>query len=366
MTIGVGIIGASVGGWAAISHIPALRALPDYDVRAISTTRRASADLAAREFGVPDAFDNPADLIAAPGVDLVVVSVKVPHHHALISDALAAGKMVYSEWPLGVDSAEAADLAARAEAAGVRTVIGLQGGSLPVIRHVRDLVADGYVGRVLGSTLVGSALSWGAQTDTAHAYVYDAAFGVTPLTSSTLHAIEAVNTVLGDLATVSANLVTGRKEVMVADSGATVPVTVADQVSVTGTFRNGAALSLFYRGGFSRGDNFRWEINGTEGDLVLTAPGINGNLQALDLRLQGGRGNDQSVTDLPVPDALFLPVTPELPSTAQGVAHLYARFAQDLREGTETVPGFTHALQRHHLIDTIQRASRTGTTQTLN
>ncbi|MEV6866109.1 hypothetical protein AB0M44_34585 [Streptosporangium subroseum] len=41
--IGVGIIGASTGGWASISHVPALKALSDYELRAISITRRASA-----------------------------------------------------------------------------------------------------------------------------------------------------------------------------------------------------------------------------------------------------------------------------------------------------------------------------------
>ncbi|MEW9528240.1 Gfo/Idh/MocA family protein [Microbispora sp. NPDC049125] len=365
MKIGVGIIGASVGGWAAISHVPALKALPDYELRAISTSRRASADLAAKEFDIPAAFDDHAELISHPGVDLVVVSVKVPHHHALVSAALAAGKMVYSEWPLGVDSSEAADLAARAEAAGVRTVIGLQGGFLPVIRHTRALVADGYVGRVLGTTLVGSGLSWGPETDRAHAYLYDAALGVTPLTASALHALEAVNFVLGQLAGVSANLVIGRTEARVIDEGKTIPVTAADQVSITGTFHSGAALSLFYRGGFSRGDNFRWEINGTHGDLVLTAPGVNGNLQALDPRLQGGRGGDQAVADIALPDSVFRPVPRDLPAPAQGVAHLYAHFAQDLREGTQTVPGFGYALQRHRLVDTVEQASRTGSRQIL-
>ena len=36
-TLGVGIIGVSpVWGWAAAAHIPALRALPNYEIRALS------------------------------------------------------------------------------------------------------------------------------------------------------------------------------------------------------------------------------------------------------------------------------------------------------------------------------------------
>jgi predicted dehydrogenase len=36
-TLGVGIIGVSpVRGWGATAHIPALRALPNYQIRALS------------------------------------------------------------------------------------------------------------------------------------------------------------------------------------------------------------------------------------------------------------------------------------------------------------------------------------------
>ncbi len=35
-TLGVGIVGVSpVRGWAAAAHIPALRALPNYEIRAL-------------------------------------------------------------------------------------------------------------------------------------------------------------------------------------------------------------------------------------------------------------------------------------------------------------------------------------------
>lgn len=362
--IGVGIIGASVGGWAAVGHVPALDALEDYELRAVSTSRRESAERAAREFGVPDAFDDHRDLIAHPGVEIVVVAVKVAHHHELVSAALEAGKTVYSEWPLGVDLAEAADLAARAEAAGVRTVIGLQARSAPQIRLARDLIADGYIGEVLGTTLVGSGVAWGPQTDRAHAYTFDAASGATTLTVPGMHALDALEFTLGRFAAVSANLVTGRKEVRVADEGIVIPVTAADQVSVTGTSDSGAAFSVFYRGGFSRGDNLRWEINGTAGDLVLTAPGINGNIQVADLKLEGGRGGDTGVAEIAVPDRYYGPVPRTLAGPARNVALAYAQLADDLRDGTHVVPGFEHALRQHRLVAAVERAAATGSVQT--
>src|SRR3989449_5876724 len=53
--IRVGIIGANPDrGWAAQAHIPALQSLPDdFEITALSTSRRESAAAAGKRFGVP-------------------------------------------------------------------------------------------------------------------------------------------------------------------------------------------------------------------------------------------------------------------------------------------------------------------------
>ena len=67
--IRVGIIGANPDrGWAAQAHIPALKSLSDdFEITALSTSRRESADAASKLFGVPVAFDNHQDLVNSPG-----------------------------------------------------------------------------------------------------------------------------------------------------------------------------------------------------------------------------------------------------------------------------------------------------------
>src|SRR5205814_7928624 len=101
--IRVGIIGANPDrGWAAQAHIPALKSLSDdFEITALSTSRRESADAASKLFGVPLAFDNHQDLVNSPVVDVVAVTVKVQYHLELATAALDAGKAVYCEWPLG-------------------------------------------------------------------------------------------------------------------------------------------------------------------------------------------------------------------------------------------------------------------------
>src|SRR2546425_6771836 len=155
--IRVGIIGANPDrGWAAQAHIPALKSLSDdFEITALSTSRRESAEAASKLFGVP-AFDNHKDLVNRADVDVVAITVKAPYHLELATAALNAGKAVYCEWPLGNGLKEAQALAALAKKKGVLAVAGLQARSAPSVASVRDLVKQGYVGEVLSTSLIGS------------------------------------------------------------------------------------------------------------------------------------------------------------------------------------------------------------------
>jgi len=58
-TLGVGIVGVSpVRGWAATAHIPALRALANYEIQAISAHSAESARAAGDVFGVSAVFSD--------------------------------------------------------------------------------------------------------------------------------------------------------------------------------------------------------------------------------------------------------------------------------------------------------------------
>ena len=125
------------------------------------------------------------------------------------------------------------------------------------------------------------------------------------------------------------------------------------------TGRGRGALSIHYRGGRSRGTNLLWEINGTEGDLQLTAAG--GQAQIFELTVRGGNGAQSSLEVLPVPQQYrFSPL--HGPST--NVAQAYARFARDYREGTHLCPTFDDAVTRHRMLDAIEKAAATGQRQT--
>src|SRR5437870_9349886 len=192
-TLGVGIIGVSpVWDWAATAHIPALRALPNYEIRALSAHSAQSARAAGEAFGVSSVFSDHEQLVIQPDIDLVAVTVKVPHHRELVSAALAAGKAVYCEWPLGRDLDDARAMAALAAEKGVRTVAGLQARQAPAIEFVQQLLRDGYVGEVLSTTMVGLSIP-GDVVGQPNAYMLDKANGANLLTIPVGHSLDILN-----------------------------------------------------------------------------------------------------------------------------------------------------------------------------
>src|SRR5207249_317149 len=252
--IRVGIIGANPDrGWAAVAHIPALKSLShDFEITALSTSRRESADAASRLFGVPVAFDNHRDLVNRADVDVVAITVKVPYHLELATAALGAGKAVYCEWPLGTGLKEAETLAALAKKKGVLAVAGLQARSAPSVAYAHDLIKQGYVGEVLSTTLIGSGMGWGPTVEPYNAYLNDKKNGATMLSIALGHAADALCHCLGEMRELSATTTVRRKSFTIAETGESRPMTAEDQVCVTGLLEGGAAFSIHYRGGHSR------------------------------------------------------------------------------------------------------------------
>jgi predicted dehydrogenase len=362
--IRVGIIGVSPErGWASIAHIPALRALPEYELRALSNRNVEKALAGSLLYEVPLVFHDNLDLIRHPEIDLVVITVKVPEHRQLVSEAIKAGKNVYCEWPLGNGLAETSELTALADARGVHTTIGLQSRAVPAIRYVKDLIAAGYVGEVLSTTLTGSGIIYGAVTEQAMAYAMDINNGAGMIYATMGHAADVLCNCLGEFSVLNATAVNRRKTTTIAESGEAISMTAFDQVAVNGVLENGAVAAFHYRGGMFKGTNFRWEINGTAGELLITADG--GHPAVFPLTVQGSQDNDPRMELLTIPDKYGQVAATGLMPLALNVAEYYRQLARDLTTGTDLTAGFGDALVRHRMINAIEVAARTGIQQVL-
>ncbi len=300
-TLGVGIVGVSpVRGWAASAHIPALRALPNYEIRALSAHNAESARAAGEVFGVSAVFSDYEQLVAQADIDVVAVTVKAPHHRQLVAAALAAGKAVYCEWPLGRDLDDARAMATLAAKQGVRTVVGLQARQAPAIEFVQQLLQHGYVGEVLSTTMVGLSIP-GDVVGQPNAYMLDKTNGANLLTVPFGHSLDLLNYVLGEFADLSAVSDLRRPLITIEETGEQIVKTAADQIAVIGTLRSGATASVHIREAVAGGTGFLWEINGTDGTLRITAdaavPGI------FPLTVAGAQGRNE-LAELAVPTAL--------------------------------------------------------------
>ena len=358
--LGVGIIGVSpVRGWAAVAHIPALRALPNYEIRALSAHSRESALAAGEAFGIPAVFSDHEQLVMQPDVAVVAVTVRAPHHRELVLAALAAGKAVYCEWPLGRDLDEAREMAALAAADGRRTVVGLQARQAPAIEFVRELLRDGYVGEVLSTTLVGVSIR-GDVVVQPNAYMLEKANGANLLTVAVGHSLDTLNFVLGEFVELSAVSALRRPTIKLEGTGERLVKTAADQIAVIGTLASGATASLHVREAVAGGTGFLWEINGTDGTLRITADAALPEI--FPLTVTGSRGGSEPA-ELAVPAALTgkWPALAGLEGApAYNVGRAYAAFAADLDNGTHTVPDFADAVRRHEVIEAIERSAASG------
>src|SRR3989441_989708 len=359
-TLGVGIIGVSAQrGWAATAHIPALRALPNYEVRALSAHSAESARAAGEVFGVSAVFTDHEQLVTQPDVDVVAVTVKVPHHRELVCAALSAGKAVYCEWPLGRDLGDARAMAALAAERGLRTVVGLQARQAPAIEFVRELVSDGYVGEVLSTTMIGLSVP-GDVVIQPNVYMLDRTNGANLLTVAVGHSLDTLNHVLGEFADLSAVSAIRRPLITAEQTREQIVKTAADQIAVLGTLTSGATASVHVREAVAGGIGFLWEINGTDGTLRITADAAYPEI--FPLTVTGAHGRSE-----PVELALPTRLTQKWPTLASlegapayNVGRAYAPFAAGLDNGTHTVPDFADAVRRHEVIAAIVRSAASG------
>src|SRR5216684_1083336 len=364
-TLGIGIIGVSpIRGWASTAHIPALRALPKYEIRALSAHNAQSARAIGEAFRVSAVFSDHEKLVIQPDIDVVVVTVKVPHHRELVSAALAAGKAVYCEWPFGRDLEDARAMATLAAKQGVRTVAGLQARQAPAIEFVQQLLRDEYVGEVLSTTLVGLSIP-GDAVGQPNAYMLDKTNGANLLTVPVGHSLDILNYVLGEFVNLSAMSDLRRPLITIQETGEQIVKTAADQVAVIGTLTSGATASIHIREAVAGGIGFQWEINGTDGTLRITADAALPEI--FPLIVAGARGRNEP-TELAVPAALtqkWPALTSLVGAPAFNVGRAYAAFAADINNGTHTVPDFADAVRRHEVIAAIERSAASGERVTL-
>lgn len=360
----IGIIGGNVNGWAGRAHMPALTAgVPGVELVAVCTTRQESADEAAKKFGVPLAFSDLPTMLAHPDVDVAAVIVKLPTHHDLAMEVIAAGKHVYTEWPLGTTTAQAEEIAAAAAEKGVRTCVGLQARHSAEYRHLRHLIDDGYVGDVLSCSM--SQVGGGGTSERAPSRLWqrDAAAAANTLSIAFGHAIDGLTSVVGPIESVASVVSTQVKEWTEAGTGKRYPATAPDDILVSGRLRSGATVSVHVAAAGGVGTGYRLDVHGTDGTLVLEATGSPHT--SAPARVLGAQGGAKELAEIEIPQDDWVAAA-GIKGGSINIGKLWKSFAESIASGDDGFePDFAHAVEHHKLIDAVREASESGQTQQL-
>jgi predicted dehydrogenase len=363
----VGIVGANPAmGWGSGVHRRVIARLPRFTLQGVCTTKRESAERAAREFGAPLWFTDAAELSRHPEIDLVSICVKAPHHFEIALRALQAGKHVYCEWPLAFTVAQAEELTALAHKRGLKAMIGLHLHGAPAMCYAADLVRNGYIGKPLGVSL--------------HARVFGPIMGAmatraggTTLTSIYAgHLLDALDYHFGGIGDLSARAATHLPPID--ETGAPIARDAADHLLIQGTMGNRALFSVDLAGASLVGLGSTWRIEGSEGMLVLSSAAP--DMPAMEALSVHGARLDEQLHPLPIPaehDCDYIPPQPERYSAYPGsdasraalasIAKLYQRLGEAILMGGSVDPDFARAVrvqQRLAEIDAMTEPAADG------
>src|SRR5882762_8401061 len=351
--IRIGIVGAnSTASWAKISHIPAIQSLRGVKLAAVATRNEQSARAAAEAFGADRWFSDPFAMIRDDRIDLVTLTVNVPAHRELVLAALAAGKAVYCEAPLGRSVAETEEMVNATHS--LHTAIGLQGRLNPAVRRAAELVSSGKIGRPLNARIVSQTLAFGPEMPVAQEYYIKRSSGANLLTIAGGHTLDLVEAVLGKIIEVDARAEIRWPIVRLIETGVESVRETADYVGILGKTTSGAAFTTDIEAGVPQDSvRFSFEVRGADGWLTLTSSHA-GGVQIGDLKLR-------STVAFAEPDAPA--VSDENMETAVNVGEIYAQLARDLREGTYKTPGFLAALRNSCLVEAVRHSAERGVRQ---
>ena len=148
----VGIIGT---GWIAEKAAITLNGTECCEALAVGSRSQEKADEFAAKWGIPKAYGSYTELIADPDIDLVYVGTPHSHHFDVTKEALQAGKPCLVEKAFMANHRQAKEIVELAHERKVFLAEAIWTRYQPVVKMVRDLMAEGRIGtpRLLTATL---------------------------------------------------------------------------------------------------------------------------------------------------------------------------------------------------------------------
>jgi predicted dehydrogenase len=186
--IGCGSMGMSLG--------KALLELPSARLVGLADPDEAALGKAAEALGAP-AVSGAEELVAAPGVEAVVIAVPGFQHRPITELAAAHGKAIFVEKPMATTATDCDAMIAAAERAGVLLMVGHVLRYYPCWWKILQLTRQGQVGEPLGITV--TRIGGGFSGEWARSWRHHRAFSGGTLMEVNAHEIDFMTQVCGDV-----------------------------------------------------------------------------------------------------------------------------------------------------------------------
>jgi predicted dehydrogenase len=352
----IGIIGV---GFGAQVHAPAFRS-EGWDVVAICSRTRDKAQKAADEAGIANVYTDPLELIRRDDLAAVAIITPPGAHHPLSLAALKAGKHVLCEKPFAIDAKQAEEMRAAAETSGKTAMIAHEFRHAPQRAYIRQLLADGYIGKFQLCTMelfLDRYVSPEPRALTWQAYKAEGGGLLGALGS---HYIDGLRFWFGEIAAVTGWLAALRPDVLDAATGKIVKAETDDTFSFSITFKNGGMATMTASFAITPARGTRIVVMGDRGTLIAEHPGPN----PLENGVVVASRDDASLETLKTP-AQYTPFTDARDHRLMAFRLLVRDFTKGIEEGRSPAPNFTDGLRCQQVLDAVRESSASGLTVNL-
>ncbi len=150
--IGIGIIGGGYMGKAHSVAFASVASVFNTELRprlvTICASTPESAEIYRKAYGFEKATSNWHEMIADTDIQAIVIASPQATHHDIALAALAAGKPVLCEKPLGISLEQSRSMVAAAKTAGITNMVGFNYIRTPASQQVRKFLSEGRIGEV--------------------------------------------------------------------------------------------------------------------------------------------------------------------------------------------------------------------------
>ena len=268
MTINVGIIGAS---FAKQAFLPALATIDNAKVVAIASARLESAQSAADEFNVSNAYDDWEKMLGEHQLDLVCIATPTFTHAPMTLGVLVAGAHVLCDKPMAMDKDEAREMLTKAESLNRIHMIDHELRFNPTRQKIKELIDSGAIGDIRHVNIVNITPSWGDPASRPKGDWWSSEEkGGGRLGANGSHQIDLLRWWFGDVASVSGQVKTVVPDRVGKDSGEAWTATADDLSHFTLELHSGALASVFMSGVARHNLGNHTQVFGSEGTILLS------------------------------------------------------------------------------------------------